>query len=300
MLNPLITLFITFAISILVAMGIRKNLCVKRKDVLIPSAICAVVACISMGVVQFDAFGVEKSVPRAKEIAKCSATALYESDYEGLQLATEEVIKLHRRLVDEKEFVLETKAKVSIPVTIRYEYKDGRKIARKYDVPYIAEGLKNKESLNSYIEEYFNNFKRYCEPVYSKELLSATFTLCGEKFQYKEVELDNQKFMEAFMADVESGAIRMDYPELYADGPQRKEDGLVYADIFTAEFKTKKPASYWGGMTQYSTSVWANENLDGEKTNVIEFHINDRCIHLLKYLKSLDIEKTDLWIGDLQ
>ena len=102
------------------------------------------------------------------------------------------------------------------------------------------------------------------------------------------------------MADVESGAIRMDYPELYADGPQRKEDGLVYADIFTAEFKTKKPASYWGGMTQYSTSVWANENLDGEKTNVIEFHINDRCIHLLKYLKSLDIEKTDLWIGDLQ
>ncbi len=296
MLNPMIVLLITFGLYIPINMLIRKSTNIKRKIVLLPATILSLVFCIGMGMIQFDAFGLEKQIPKESEIKECSARAILTADSERVELTKEQILNLHRRLIEEKKFVLNTKAKSYIDVDIKYVYKNGKISNKRYSVPYVRECLKNKDSLNSYVEKYFNNFQRYCEKVYSQNMLEAHLNLMKEEFNYQELQLDVKEFNQAFLKDVEAGAFRMDYPEYGWGNDPAESDRVVYADILTITFKANREITMWGDLSAYSTSVWADTTEKGQLTSVMEVHITDKCTNILKYLKTLGVKESDLFV----
>jgi ABC-2 type transport system permease protein len=130
-------------------MLLRKNFRIWKKKRLAECALCMAVAVFGIVLVKLDAFGVEQRLPAADEVEQ----AFIYMDYPVAVDDAEEVLAIHRKLLDGKEQYagLSEKNTYNTTVVFRYYMKDGTTFERKYCIPLTEEALQDAQSPASVI-----------------------------------------------------------------------------------------------------------------------------------------------------
>lgn len=293
MINPLLVLVICLLAYMLTSAVIRRSIHIRKKIVFIPAGILTFVLVVGMGMIQYDVLGIENKIPDEGDVASYTITSFIEGKQDLPAISLEDTLNIHERLIAEKDYMTRTSADVFLPIEITYQLKNGKTLARSYQVPYVASCLENEDSILSFIDRNYNDFVGVFQDIYSQKFRCASFTMRTETEDYATTELD-EEFLGAFRKDVEAGALKVDYPEFAWGIDHSGAEITMYEAYVTMEFNESKDVEIWSSISPYNTSVWSYVSDDGQKVAQLQFYFNSDCTNLMEYLEAHGVDLSQL------
>lgn len=241
-----------------------------------------------------DVFGMEKRLPDVSEIARAQLN-LYYPLYGEEEEDIEQILKIHRRIIDSKEEFEDYYANgkqggyATGYVGIRYVLKDGTPFIRNYQIPVDKAYLMDEGSVVSDIRKASCDVEMYlkgnlCLNFADVEIKSISLDVYNEELEVDELSIEEQDwklFFEALKADILEGNILVD---LGNDNEQ--EDDYNYWNSLNMELFSSK------GIRDYWDEVFTEDAKAQSAVYCITF--NRRCSHILEVVNHLGlVNETD-------
>ena len=305
-LNVLIILITAFVIYILISALFEKSFSIiRRKIVLIPAAIVAVVMGIFLAGLQTDVLGIGSRLPEESEVKKASLEIFYNGyRYSNFKddITTDaychadstdidEVIAMHKMFLENRDYVLGNKSDCTLYVTVRYLLNDGSIMERAYNLPLFRNDLKDENSICYYIDKKFNNPSSVFElaregrtPV----LANISTYVYSDIVSQIDYDLDPVGLEEAVQKDLAAGNLRLVYYNAawyYKDSPY----GEMY-NVYNALLRiTYTGGKRWNDYSRYTKDEFGTDispNYSEEENGVeITFYLTDKSENILEFLR---------------
>lgn len=305
-LNVLIILITAFVIYILISALFEKSFSIiRRKIVLIPAAIVAVVMGIFLAGLQTDVLGIGSRLPEESEVKKASLEIFYNGyRYSNFKddITTDanchadstdiaEVIAMHKMFLENRDYVLGNKSDCTLYVTVRYLLNDGSIMERAYNLPLFRNDLKDENSICYYIDKKFNNPSSVFEVARegrtpaSANISAYVYSDIVSQFDY---DLDPVGLEEAVQKDLAAGNLRLVYYNAawyYKDSPYG-EMYNVYNALLRINYTGGKR---WNDYSRYTKDEFGTDispNYSEEENGVeITFYLTDKSENILEFLR---------------
>lgn len=321
-LNVLIIVVVSLIIYILISALFEKTFqIVRRKSVLIPAGIVAVVMGIFLAGLQTDVLGIGSRLPKEEDVERAALEIFYNgyrytdfkddidnyNDYYADTTDIADVIEMHKILLENKEYVLGSTSDSELRIMVHYLMKDGSVMLRAYNFPLYKDDLDDKDSVCSYIDKKYNNpdkaFKDVREGRTPEKAYISAYAYNSRIGDYQR-DLDPAGLDEAVMKDIAAGNMKLVYFNAgwyYDDSPYAKMYNLYNAVIRVTYSGGKR----WGNydrftVDEFGTDISPDYSSDGNGVE-ISFYITDKCENILKFLEESGVNLDDIGLyNDLQ
>ncbi len=256
-------------------------------------AVFTVLAVTFFGIFRLDIFGMEKRVPDAKEVREAFLYLDYPVAFDEENM--EELLAIHRGLIEKKdEYRNLDKSKVPC-VTILYYLKDGDYIQRRYPIPLDEESVYDEEGLLAELVEVFQN----PENVVAEKLgwnyetnkyMSASVELFDENCNVVQKGLDEsqtEELVQALIADIREGNLYNIADNYDSDHAAAEYANGISLSIFN-EDSVLVTSDYYYNYNYYRISS-GRVSTSGE----IYLSFNERCSHIRQALEKSGVLTED-------
>lgn len=287
MINPLLVGIAGFAGFIIVSMIIRKTIHIKKKVVMIPAALTTAVLLFGATGIQMDLFGIETWLPKAEEVGGCQMCAFGEENRNTEIFSTEEVIALHKRFLQEKDYLQKTHGMMWYEITFVYRLKNGRMVSRRYELPYTEEDWEKPDSLLAIIAGRYSDYNAVLPELQKVKWIDVSLehdSANGERYSQilEEVNVSTEELRKAVQKDIQDGNLKTFY--LQNEGMDNYGDKVLENNALSITVGGDKEFSVGFNELGRSLYAWYNPGSD-QKFGVIDIPFNSECKHILKVLK---------------
>lgn len=243
---------------------------------------------------EYDVLGMERSLPELSEIAGAQLN-LYYPIYGEKEKDIEQILKVHRQIIDSKEEFEDYYANgkqgenITASVGIRYILKDGTPFIRNYQIPVDQTYLKDDDSVVSVIRKASCDVEMYlkgnlCLNFADVEVKSISLSVFDEELEEDELSIDEKDwkmFFQSLEADIAEGNILTDL----GNDNEQEDDENYWNSLNIELFSPKGIRNYWDGV--FAEDVKA-------QSGFYCINFNRKCSHILKMLYELGlVNETD-------
>lgn len=243
---------------------------------------------------EYDVLGMERSLPELSEIAGAQLN-LYYPIYGEKEKDIEQILKVHRQIIDSKEEFEDYYANgkqgenITASVGIRYILKDGTPFIRNYQIPVDQTYLKDDDSVVSVIRKASCDVEMYlkgnlCLNFADVEVKSISLSVFDEELEEDELSIDEKDwkmFFQSLEADIVEGNILTDL----GNDNEQEDDENYWNSLNIEMFSPKGIRNYWDDAFTEDAKA---------QSGFYCINFNRKCSHILKMLYELGlVNETD-------
>jgi ABC-2 type transport system permease protein len=305
-----------FLCFFLAEMLLQKSFKVWQKQRIVEWGAFACVSVILIGLFDFDAFGIERYLPKEDEIAAAFVYMVYPVEVPEEEFS--DLLAIHQDIIDNRDFYEEYEKKEEnyYYTTIRYYLKDGTTVERRYALPIAEEYLSDADSPASRFQEWEarpENFSRYILGYdWENVQYYAGSVECvnneGNSYDYTLSAEETNKLVDAIVADIEAGnftpyytgfgtddydayynSISIYYTGVYAELWDYYYNYFAYADLQEADGgENTEMENTTSGNTAAATVTYASDSVSVE-TYGKYINFGPQCVNVLEALDEMGI-----------
>ncbi|MBE5906803.1 MAG: hypothetical protein E7277_08485 [Lachnospiraceae bacterium] len=285
--NSLIVLLTTLVVYYIVSMIVRKTLHVwKRKAVYIPAFGMAAVLCGMVLAVQNKADEIAVYLPEKNEIKKVIVDASFLYSTAAAKTDIDDALALNQKIIEERQYVEDTVADNIYSVSFLYELKNGKKLNRRYCLPFDVNHAKKEGCLEKAMEKYFCGFDRVPKTLFEQTWQKVSLVKSIGDETKSIGQLPEAKMKKAILADIEEGSLKSLY---FAN----------VTDTITGKNVIVIQTRYLNNVAHYEVGNLAGVSIEnrGEDACEMKLRIDENCKHTLQVLKENGITMEKLKEG---